>query len=135
MNISVIEEDIKIVNDTFDNLTVCKESYSNFYSKIGCAFQRFRKATHKKHIENIESFLAPNLYFINLKNEQNAENIVQVSVEFSCFFPKFPGTINHLTIIPMGEMPSFVKESYIISASSQYQSFNYGDTRGVVGSV
>ena len=135
MNISVVEEDIKIINDTFDNLTVCKESYSNFYSEIGCAFQRFQEATHEKHIENIESFLSPNLYFINLKNEQNAENIVQVSVEFSCTFPRFPGTIDHLTIIPMGETPSFVKERDIISASSQYQNFNYGDTKGVVRSV
>ena len=66
LNISgVEEEDMKIINDTSDNLTACEESSSYFYSKIGCAFQRFLQATHEKHIENIEKDLAQNLYFID----------------------------------------------------------------------
>ena len=48
LNISEIEEeDIKIINDTSDNLTVFEESSSYFYSNIGCVFQRFLQATHK----------------------------------------------------------------------------------------
>ena len=53
LNINGVEEDIKIINDTFDNLTVCKESYLYLYSNIGCAFQRFLQATHEKHIKDI----------------------------------------------------------------------------------
>ena len=56
MNISRVDgdRDIKIINDTFDNLTVCKDTYSYFYSNIGCMLQRFLQATHKNHIEKIE---------------------------------------------------------------------------------
>ena len=70
LNINGVEEDIKIINDTFDNLTVCKESYLYLYSNIGCAL------THEKHIKDIEKDLARNLYFIDSKSEQNAENIM-----------------------------------------------------------
>ena len=76
LNISGIGEDIKIINDEFDNLKVCEDTYSYFYSNIGCAFQSFPQATHEKHIENIEKDLALNLYFIDLKNEPNAEDIM-----------------------------------------------------------
>ena len=34
---------------------------------------------------------------------------------FFFMFGKFPGTIDHLPIIPMGETSSFVKESDVIS--------------------
>ena len=47
-----------------------------FSSNIGCALQRFLQATHEKHIEKIEKDLPRNHYFINLKNEQNAEDIM-----------------------------------------------------------
>ena len=87
---------------------------------------------HEKHIENIEEDLPINLYFIDLKNEQNAENIMRVFAKFFFTFGRFPGTIDHLPIILSGVTPSFVKESDNISPSSLYQNFNYGDTRGLV---
>ena len=87
---------------------------------------------HMKNIENIEKDLARNLYFIDLKNEQNAENIMQVFAEFFFPFGRFIGTIDHLFTVPMGETSSFVKENNIISPSWLHQHFNYGDTRGLV---
>ena len=89
LNISGVEGDMKLINDSFDNLTVCKKSYSYFYSNIGCAFQRFLQAIHKKHLENMQKDLARNLYFINLKNEQNAEDIMQVLAKFFFTFGRF----------------------------------------------
>ena len=89
LNISGVEGDIKIINNSFDNLTVCKKSYSYFYLNIGFAFERFLQAIHKKHLENIEKDLARNLYFINLKNEQNAEDIMRVFATFFLNFGKF----------------------------------------------
>ena len=79
--------------------------------------QRFLQASHEKHIEKIEKDLAQNLYFIDLKNEPNAKNIMQVSAKFLFTFSLLPGTIDHLPIIPTGETPSFVKRSDIISHS------------------
>ena len=52
--------------------------------------------------------------------------------EFFLAFERYPGTIDHLHIIPTGETTSFVKESNIISPSWLYQNCNYGDTRGLV---
>ena len=89
-------EDIKIVNDAIDNLTICKDTYSYFYSNIGCALQRFLQATHNKYIEKMEKDLAQNHYFINLKNEQNTGGI------YGKFLPKFSlllGDFQELLII------------------------------------
>ena len=35
-NMSLVNEDKKIINDTFDNLTACKDTYSYFYSNWLC---------------------------------------------------------------------------------------------------
>ena len=72
---------------------------------------------HERHIENTEKNLAWNLYFIDLKNKQNAENIMRGFAKFFFAFERFPGSIDHLPIIPKGETPSFVKERDIISPS------------------
>ena len=54
LNISGAEEGMKIIDDTFDNLTVFKESNSYFCSNVGCVFQKEHiKIIEKKHIENI----------------------------------------------------------------------------------
>ena len=72
---------------------------------------------HEKHIENIEKDLAWNLYFIGVKNKQNAENIMQGFAKFFFAFGRFPGSFDHLPIIPKGETPSIGKERNIISPS------------------
>ena len=79
-------------------------------------------------MKNIEKGLALNLYFIDLKS--NVENIMRVFAEIFFTLRRFPGTIDHLPIIPTGNN-SFVKESDIILPSWLYQNFNYGDTRGL----
>ena len=56
---------------------------------------------------------------------------MQDFAEFFFTFERFPGTIDHLPIIPMGETPSFVKKSDIISPSWLYQNYNYDDMRGL----
>ena len=68
----------------------------------------------------MEKDLAQNCYFIDLRNKQNEEDIMIVIAEFFFTFGRFPGTIDHLPIVPMGETPSFVKESNIISPSWLY---------------
>ena len=132
VNSGNLSEDIKIINDTKDSLTICKDTYSYFYSNIGCALQRFLQATHEKHIEKMEKDLAHNYYFIDFKNEPNAEDIMQVFIEFFFTFWRFPGTIDHRPIVPTRETSSFVKESAIVAPSWLYQNFNYGNMRGLV---
>ena len=112
-----MSEDVKIINDTKDNLTICNNIYSCFYSSIGCALQRPLQATYTKHIERMEKDLAQNHYFTDLKYEENVEDIMRVFSEFLVTFGRFPGTIDYLPIVPMREMPSFVKKSDIILPS------------------
>ena len=112
--------DIKIINDTKDNLTICKDTHSYFYSNIDCVLQRFLQVMHEKHIEKMGKDLAQNHYFIDLRNEQNEEDIMIVFAEFFFTFGRFLGTIDHLLIVPTVETPSFVKESKIISTSWLY---------------
>ena len=52
----------------------------------------------------------------------------KILCKFSLPLGDFSGIIDHLPIIPMEEMPSFVKESDIISPSWLYRNFNYSDT-------
>ena len=113
LNISRVEENIKIINDTFDNLKV---SGSNAWK----AYWKYRKR-----------FSSKSLFYL-LKNKQNAENTMRTFAEFLFTFGRFPRTIDHLPIIPTRETPSFVKESDIISSSWLYWNFNYGDRRGLV---
>ena len=95
-----LSEDVKIINDTKDILTICNNIYSYFYSNIGCALQRSLQATYKKHIERTEKDLAQNHYFTDLKYEENVEDIMRVFAEFLVTFGIFPGTIDHLPIVP-----------------------------------
>ena len=55
-----LSEDIKVMNDTKDNLTICKDIYSYFCSNIGCMLQTLLETMHKKHIEKMEKDLAQN---------------------------------------------------------------------------
>ena len=48
----------------------------------------------------MEEGLSQNHYFIDLKNEQNAEDIMQVLPNFFFTQWRFPETIDHLPIIP-----------------------------------
>ena len=113
-------EEIKIINDTIDNLAICKNYYSNIYANIGATFHQYLQKTPPK-IEEMEDDLTLNHYsFINLKNEYITEEVMHTFDRFFFAFARFLA-IDNLAIIPTGEVPSFVKSSNVISPSELYK--------------
>ena len=49
--------DFLLVRQNETKNTYCKNNYSYFYSKIGCALQRFLQMTHEKNIEAMKKII------------------------------------------------------------------------------
>ena len=73
-----------------------------------------------------------NLYSnIDLKNEPNKREILQTFDRFFFVFGRF-SAINKLTIVPTGNVPTFVQSSDVILPSELYKRFKLGNTKGLV---
>ena len=111
-------EEIKIINDTVENLKICKYYYADIYANVSGCFQNYLRSTPDVLIEKIQNYLRLNLYSnIDLKNEVNTREVLETSDRFFFAFGRFPA-INELMIVPTGDVPSFVKSIDIISAPS-----------------
>ena len=114
-------EEIKIINDTIDNLTICIDYYSNIYANIGATFHQYLEKFPAFFIEKKEVDLTLKHYsFIDLKNEYNTEKVMRTCDRFFFAFGIFPA-FNDLAIISTEEVPSFVKSSDVISPSELYK--------------
>ena len=101
-------EELKSINDTTDNLEICKNYYADIYANVGGSFQNYLKYGPYVLIEKMEDDLRLNLYSsIDLKNEPNTKKIMHTFYRFFFAFGRFPA-INELRIVPAGDMPSFV---------------------------
>ena len=73
-----------------------------------------------------------NLYFfIDLKNEPNIKEIIHTFNRFLFAFGRFPAIIE-LRIVPIGNVPSFVRLRDIISPFELYNKLNLGNARDLV---
>ena len=125
-------EEIKIINDTVENLKICKNCYADIYSNFSGCFQNYLRSAPDVLIEKIQDDLRLDLYSnIDLKNEVNTREILETFDKFFFAFGRFPA-INKLIIVLTGNVSSFVKSIDIISPSKLYKRFNSGDTRGLV---
>ena len=124
-------EEIKIINDTVENLKICKNYYTDIYANVISCFQNYLGSAPDVLIHKIQDDLRLNLYSnIDLKNEVNTREILETFDRFFFVFARFPA-INELIYVPTGHGPSFVKLIDIISPSELYKRFNSGDTRGL----
>ena len=91
---------MKIINDNVENLEICRNYYTDIYTNISGCFQNY-----------LRSVARLNLYSnIDFKNEPNTREILQAFDRFFFIFGRFPA-INELKIVPMSNVPSFVKSS------------------------
>ena len=76
-------EELKIVNDTIENLEICRNCYADIYANVGGSFRNYLKNAPDVLIEKMEDDLRLNLYSsIDLKNEPNAKEILQIFDRF-----------------------------------------------------
>ena len=89
-NKNVIEE-LKIINNTIENLEICKNCYADIYANVGGSFQNYLKRHPMFLFEKMEDDLKLNLYSsINLKNESNTKEIMHKFDRFFFAFGRFP---------------------------------------------
>ena len=93
-------EELKIINNTVENLEICKNYYADVYvNVIGC-FQNYLRSAPDVLIQKMQDHLRLNLYsYVDLKNEPNARKILQTFDRFFFAFGRFPA-INEMTIVP-----------------------------------
>ena len=64
-------KEIKVINDTIENLTICKGYCSNIYVNIGATFHQYLQKIHAFLIEKMEEYLTLKHYsLISLKKIQ-----------------------------------------------------------------
>ena len=72
-------EELKIINDTIENLEICKNYYGDIYVNVGGSFQNYLKNAPDILIEKMDDDLRLNLYSsIDLKDESNTKEILQI---------------------------------------------------------
>ena len=91
-----------------------------FMRMLALVFKIIWKNSPNVLIKKIEYGFRLNLYSIDLKNEIYTKEVMQ-TVDRSFFaFGRFPA-INELTIVPTGNVPSFVQLSDFIPLSQLYK--------------
>ena len=76
-----------IINDTIENLEICKSYYADIYTNVGCSFQNYLNNAPDVLIKQIEDDLILNLYsskkiFFDLKNKPNTKEVLQIFDRF-----------------------------------------------------
>ena len=125
-------EQLKIVNDTIENLKICKNYYADVYANVSSCFQNYLKIAPSVLNEKMQDDLRTNFFSnIYLNNELNTSEILQTFDGFFFSFRRFPG-INGLTVVPIGDVPSFAQSSDVILPSELYKRYNSCDIRRLV---
>ena len=81
----------------------------------------------------MEDYLRLNLYSsIDLKNESNTKEIRHTLDRFFFGFGRFPAINELTTIVPTGNVPSFIGSNDVFLHSELYKKFSSGNARGLV---
>ena len=76
-------DELRIFNDSVNNLNISKDVYRYIYTTIGFNFCNYLKSLPDHMIQKIEDDLKINFYsFIDLKNEPNFEEIFHILNQF-----------------------------------------------------
>ena len=124
--------EIIILNNSKDNLSIYKDYYNKIYNNIGHHFAEYLETLLETLINEIEKDLRLNLYsFIDTQNELSSEEIYHAFEQFYYRFCRFPCS-NNLLVVLKGEIPYFVNSENIISPIELYKKFQMRRVRGLV---
>ena len=123
---------MKIIDDTIESLEKCKDYYADICINVSGCFQNYLSSASDVLIEKMQNDLKFNMFSdIDLKSEDNTKEIFETFDRFFFPFGRFPA-MNELTVVPTGDVPSFVQSSDVISPFELYKWYNLGDTGGLV---
>ena len=78
--------ELEIINDTIENLEICKSYYLDIYADVGCVFQNYLQNASDNLIQKIQDDIWLNLFLnTDLKNEQNPYKILKIYDSFFFF--------------------------------------------------
>ena len=133
INNTVKLKNIKLIKNSAENITICKQTYQNFYYQISQYLTNTIRNLLADEINEIDQDLQKNNYFVNLGNTNTFSdyNILDTFCNFFQNYEKFPGS-QQLIIVPRPEIPKFIKTQKVISTNELYQKFSSTDARGLV---
>ena len=83
-------EEIKIINDTIDNSTICKDYYSNIFANIDATFHLYLQKITTFLIEKMEENLILNHYSLSIyKINTIQKRLCILSIDFSLLLGDF----------------------------------------------
>ena len=75
--------ELKIINDTIENLEICKSYYSDVHANVGHVFQDYLQNASHNLIQKMQDNIRLNLFLnTDLKNEQNPNEILKIFDNF-----------------------------------------------------
>ena len=94
MNKTVDLKNINLIKNSIENITICKQTYLNFYNQISQYLENTMKNLLADERNEIHRDLQRNNYFINLgkTNEFSDHNIINTFCEFFQQHESFPGS-------------------------------------------
>ena len=116
INNTVDLKNINLIKYSIENITICKQTYLNFYNQISKFLENTIKNLPADERNEIDRDLQRNNYFINLgeTNEFCNHNIIDTFCEFFHQHGRFPGS-QDLIVVPRLEITYFTKTDKIIS--------------------
>ena len=127
----VSAKEIKIIENSVENLTICKSLYTNLYNQITSNLSDALRNLQPNELDEIDKDLRLNYFFIDFDNENNQDEIMSAYSYFYHAFGCFPGKLD-LILIPKPDTPAFIKTDEIISPNQLYEKFRSTDAKGLV---
>ena len=125
----VSTKEIKIIENSVENLTICKSLYTNFYNQIASNLSDALRNLQPNGLDEIDEDLRLNYFFTDFENNQ--DEIMSAYSYFYHAFGRFPGKLD-LIIIPKPSTPAFIKTDEIISPNQLFEKFRSTDAKGLV---
>ena len=124
-------QESQLVQRYIKNLTICKQVYQEFYSKIVQYFAAMLKMLPSPMITRIKDELRNHYFFIAFNKK--IDNILYLNVfcEFYHKYGCFPQADN-LMAIPRPQILHFLNGDEAISPSRLFERFQWSDARGLV---
>ena len=124
-------KEVEIIENSVENLTICKQLYTNFYNQIASNLAEAIRNLPPNELDEIDRDLELNYFFIDFNNEKNEEEIMNAYSYFYHALGRFLGKLD-LVIIPKPDIPKFIKTDEIISPNQLYKILRGTDAKGLI---